>query len=406
MNESIARDWQVALAILKPSDSQLEHGLQLHRQSLVFDTYGFCPRGPVDKPRIEALLAAGASPAELADELMRQSMTGMLGSAQDRLQHQEVMDAAGVDCVFQNAGEEGNAPLRMLKRLAHATHLLDELASGHLRKATSPEAVLQARQQGVHSLMLTTNGVPLLQEGRSVQEELGMIQTFHELGVRMMHLTYNRRNLLGDGCEETADAGLSDFGVQAVREMNRAGVLVDVAHTGWRSSLEAARASSVPIVASHAAVWELGQHRRGKTDEVIHAIVESGGGVGICCVPAFLGLTGDIHALLDHVQYIAMKFGVDSVMIGTDTTWSPPSPADMPAMPKARAGFENFWPGGAPKKDPRWREPAMRQSLAWTNWPLFTVGLVMRGFSDQDIQKILGGNMIRILQEVAAGRKS
>ena len=137
------------------------------------------------------------------------------------------------------------------------------------------------------------------------------IRIFFQLGIRIMHLTYNRRNMIGDGCTEPANGGISDFGRAVVAEMNRVGVIVDVAHSGWQTSLEAAQASERPMVASHSGCCAVNIHDRCKPDEVIRAIVETAGYIGICAIPGFLGGSGDISALLNHVDYVAKNFGVD-----------------------------------------------------------------------------------------------
>ena len=126
---------------------------------------------------------------------------------------------------------------------------------------------------------------------------------------------------IGDGCGEPANAGLSDFGRAVVAEMNRLGVIVDVAHSGWSTSLEGAQASKKPMAASHTACAALNQHIRAKPDEVLRAICDTGGLIGICCIPDFLGRTRDIRAMLDHIDHVAKKFGVDHVAIGTDVAY-------------------------------------------------------------------------------------
>jgi membrane dipeptidase len=214
----------------------------------------------------------------------------------------------------------------------------------------------------------------------------------------MMHLTYNRRNPLGDGAGEPNDGGLSDFGHAAVAEMNRLGVIVDVAHSGWRTAREAALASKRPMVASHTTCAGLYKHFRGKPDETIKAICDTGGLVGICCIPRFLGGTGDINALLDHIDYAVKKFGPDHVAIGTDVAYtSRNDAAERSKIAKRTANrvsggrWEHLWPAD----DYRTTAEAT-QSLAWTNWPVFTIGLVARGHSDDTIRKILGQNMLRV----------
>jgi membrane dipeptidase len=212
----------------------------------------------------------------------------------------------------------------------------------------------------------------------------------------MMHMTYNRRNMIGDGCAEPSNAGLSDFGRAAVAEMNRVGVIADVAHSGWRTSFETAKASKMPMVASHSGAAEVNRHIRCKPDEVIRAIADTGGYVGVCCIPSFLGRTGDINAFFDHIDYITKRFGADHVAIGTDVAYVPETPAGrkIPSRP-SRTRFEYFWPPDAFANYPR-----QHRSLDWTNWPLFTVGLVKRGYSDSDIQKIIGGNVLRVARAV------
>src|SRR5690606_6193700 len=120
----------------------------------------------------------------------------------ERAEFDEALRCGGVTCIFQNAGEEGQNPLRLMKRLARFTYLSDML-EGTLVRAAHPDDIEQAHANGLHCLYLTGNGVPLPQQWTSVEEELGYIRLFFQLGIRMMHVTYNRRNMLGDGCAET-----------------------------------------------------------------------------------------------------------------------------------------------------------------------------------------------------------
>ena len=308
--------------------------------------------------------------------------------------------ASGVDCIFQNAGEESNSIEVILQRLGWFTFVTDMLP-GLICKAVTPEDFEKARQSNKRCLYFSANGVPLPQNWRSVEEELLYIRLFFQLGIRMMHLTYNRRNMIGSGCGEPNDGGLSDFGRAVVREMNRVGVIVDVAHTGWQTCLDAAEVSEKPIVASHTICHALNPHYRGKPDKVMKAIADTDGLIGICVIPRYLGRSGDIIALLDHIDYAVKKVGIDRVAIATDVAYySQNFEKESARFPEnwrhnTRDKWEQLWP---PFEFTETEE--MELSMAWTNWPLFTVGLVQRGYSDDDIQKIIGGNALRVARAV------
>jgi membrane dipeptidase len=398
-NPKIRQSREAAHAVLKPSRKDLEHGLELHSKSLVIESYGFAPRSAIDGDRMRRAIEAGANNLELEDLHTEMLLSRVADDETQRDEYLEAWNASGVTCILQNAGEESSAPMRLLKRLAHFTYLTDKMRD-FVSRASVPNDIEAAKTQGRRCLYLSGNGVPLAQEWNSVSEELQYIRLFFQLGIRMMHLTYNRRNVLGDGCAEPADAGISDLGRAAIAEMNRTGVIVDVAHSGWRTSLEAAKASAKPAVASHSGAVAVHRHIRCKPDEVIRAIADTGGYVGVCCIGSFLGRTRDLNAMLDHIEYLVKRFGADHVAIGTDIAYIPQRAEaeyrKMGRRPRSRTRYEAFWPEGAldNKSDP---------SLAWTNWPMFTVGMVQRGMSDTDIRKILGGNVLRVARAVFPG---
>ncbi|HAH85977.1 MAG TPA: dipeptidase [Armatimonadetes bacterium] len=395
MNSYIELCRQAALDILKPGKKELDRGLNLHRESLVFDAYGFAPRGIVDSKKLQDAVASGASREKiraLTEEMEAISNATIPDVGEE---FRRAWDASGVSCIFQNAGEEGQDPLKLLKRMARYIYISDKM-SGYVKKAANPEEIMSLKADGRRAFYLTCNGVPLAGRWEHVEDELEYIHIFFQLGCRMMHLTYNRQNLLGSGCGECFDGGLSDMGRAAILEMNKTGIIVDVAHSGNRTGLEAAKASQKPMVASHSVCASLNNHCRAKTDDTIRAIAESGGYVGICCIPGFLGGNQDIAAFLDHIDYIAKNFGVDYVAIGTDcgyvSTRNAEERAKAGQIPAGLPGFEGLWP--ARSLDNTYVEEP--HSLAWTNWPLFTVGLVQRGYKDEEIQKIIGGNVLRV----------
>jgi membrane dipeptidase len=401
--DPIASAREIGLALLKPSQRDLDYGLALHRECLVVESYGLGLHAPVRPEVLNKAFLDGSSPLELQDMREEMLMTGWAAEARLREEYRAAWEASGVTCMFLNAGEESNDPLRLLKRLSRYVALTDALPD-ILERAVTVEGIRAAHSRGKRVLCLTGNGVPLTGNAFSVQDELRYLQVFANLGVRMMHLTYNRRNLLADGCAEPDNAGLSDFGRMAIREMNRLGLLVDVAHSGWKTSIEAAKVSTQPIVISHSAMWELQQHVRCKPDEVIRAVVDAGGTMGITNVPAFLGGAGDLTAMLDHIDCAVRKFGHRAVTIGIDSAyvsrWSGKAAQSLLPRPAERPRWENFWPPGDVLERPEWNQPHQHQSMAPTNWPLITVGLVQRGHTDEAIRHILGENMLRLAGQV------
>ncbi|MFP6618484.1 MAG: membrane dipeptidase [Pirellulaceae bacterium] len=397
LNPTITQAREAALKILQPSARELERGLRLHAESIVFDSYGFSPRAALDGDAMAAAIKAGASDLELDD--MREEM-GMIRYVTDPLEQQEYRTgwrASGVTCIFQNAGEEGQDPMRLIKRLARFTYATD-LLRGFVSKAAVPDDVVAAKKEGRHCLYFTGNGVPLTQQWVSISDELRYLRVFFQLGIRMMHLTYQRRNMIGDGCAEKANAGLSDFGRAVIKEMNRVGVIPDCAHSGWQTSLESAQVSDKPVVASHSTCGKIHPHIRSKPDPVIRAIADTGGYIGICCISRFLRGSGAIDMFLNHIDHVAKNFGVDHVAIGTDVAYTSQNSAaerrKIPSTPRGRKEFRSLWPVDDFKTTSQ-----ASQSIAFTNWPLFTVGLVQRGYKDGEIRKIIGGNVMRVARE-------
>lgn len=400
MNAQIQTARECAIGLLQPSPKELEHGLELHRESLVFESYGFTPNGGYDVDKLAATIRAGASEIEIQDMIEDMSMTRKATDPEARRLCLEAWDEAGVTAVFQNAGEEYDDPLIVLRRLARYTYASD-LMRDVAPRAVCPADVEQAHRDGRHAFYMSANAVPLQQRWITVEDELRYIRLFFQLGIRMMHLTYNRRNVIGDGCGESANAGLSDFGRAVVAEMNRQGVIVDVAHAGHQTSLEAAQRSARPMVASHSGAHALSGHFRCKPEAVIKAVADTGGYCGVCCIPRFLGGKGDITTFLDHIEYMVRLTGADHVAIGTDVSHTPEPYADqrrrLPDQGPRRSPWRSLWPE-TDFRDPQWNRPEQKLSMAWTNWPLFTVGMVQRGIADDDIRKILGLNVMRVAQ--------
>jgi len=403
MNDQINHAREVATGILNPSKSDLDRGLSLHKESVVVESYSLGLMAPLDGDTIATKIEEGATDVELGALGGDMRMTRWVDEPSLRQEFEEAWEASGVTCSYQNAGEEGNDPLVLIERLARHTYVTD-MAPDLMKRAVAPDDIESAKAEGKHCRYMTGNGIPLAGNQRNTSEELRYIRVFYQLGVRMMHLTYNRRNPIGDGCAEPADAGLSEFGREVIREMNRVGVLVDIAHSGRQTGLDAAAVSERPIVVSHSCAMSLNKHVRCKDDETIRAVIATGGTMGITNVPYFLGGQGDISMMLDHIDYVAKTFGTDHVTIGTDGPYvSYQSKTENDKIPKTRRTrerWESLWPPDDKRGASEWRQDHQVQSLMWTNWPMLTVGLVQRGYSDDDIRKIIGGNILRVSRDV------
>ena len=402
MRRRIDQARERALQLLKPTQAQIDHGLELHRESIVVDAFGFAPYCYTAKmvETLNRLNEEGASAGELNDKLLEMRVTDPARDPVALEQYQMAWDASGVIGTMQTCGG-GGALEGTIRHLARFFHDWDHIPQV-VQKATRPEDVQKAKEEDRHCQFISLNGLPGDHRLGDLDSALGMIDTCYHLGCRMMHLTYNLRNLIGDGCIERADGGLSEFGYEVVERMNRTGILVDTPHCGRQTTLDAARASAAPMAASHTACESVYPHARGKSDDELKAIVDTGGFVGICCIPGFLAEEGTIVDFLDHIDYLVKVVGVDSAAIGTDVGTVPcdPEGVRLKPFPRTRQKNRNWRPeqrrtaGGS-------SEECHSGSLVWTNWPYFTVGLVQRGYSDDDVRKIIGGNVLRVLADVA-----
>jgi len=221
------------------------------------------------------------------------------------------------------------------------------------------------------------------------------VDFFHGLGQRLSQLTYNSQNRIGSGCMDRVDGGISDFGVDIVERMNRVGMAVDVGHSGDRTTLDAFEVSSKPVLVTHANVRELVPgYPRNKTDEAIRKMAETGGVMGITSVRSFIRdrEPTTMQHLLDHYDYVADLVGVEHLGVGSDVDlWG------YDELPQER--LERL--GGRYREQYAFRE---KVDLEGQDHPRrmydLTEGLIDRGYSDDDIRGILGGNFSRVLKKI------
>jgi membrane dipeptidase len=232
------------------------------------------------------------------------------------------------------------------------------------------------------------------QNSRPVEHDLGLLVVLHRLGLRVMQLTYNEKNQVGDGATERTDAGLSKFGVKMVEGMNRLGILVDCSHVGYRTTMDAMEVSKVPVVFSHSNAHTVFPSKRNIKDDQIKALAKSGGVIGMNGFPGFVSKDSfvdktrgpTLEQLLDHVDYIAKLVGTDHIGVGLDYSIGTPE------------GYRRYGYETDTYPEPPWHYPRGIDDISML--PNFTKGLVARGYSESDVRKILGENFIRVFKQV------
>ncbi|MFQ5896897.1 MAG: dipeptidase [Candidatus Methylomirabilia bacterium] len=228
-----------------------------------------------------------------------------------------------------------------------------------------------------------------------------LVEVFYRLGVRMVQLTYNLKNWVGDGCDEATDAGLSEFGRRVIREMDRVGMVVDLSHTGYRTTMEAMELSEGPVVFSHSNAKAVHDSRRNLRDDQIRAVAEKGGVIGLNGFPAFVSKRRwpTLDDLLRHADYIASLVGTDHLSLGLDFyggQWPFASSREARALYEERLKRGRWRPGTYPP--PPYRYP--RGIEVPSKLETLTRGLLARGYGEKDVRKILGGNLIRVFEKV------
>ena len=250
--------------------------------------------------------------------------------------------------------------------------------------------ILQAKREGKLGLNFNFQGTnPLL-------GDLNLVETYRRLGVGHMLMAYNQKNGVGDGCHEQTDAGLSRYGERLIQEMNRVGMIVDATHTGYRTTLDMFEISSAPVIFSHSNPRALVDHDRCIRDDQIKACANTGGVVGISGVGLFLSdQRNDISAevVAQHVDYVAQLVGPRHVGFGLDFVGYP-TPLQI-EMGKAifKASADTYPDKGGYNDGPMvFAPPGVIIETANC--------LLNRGYSDTDVQGILGDNFLRVCREV------
>jgi membrane dipeptidase len=383
-----------------PRDEKLwRRALALHKKAVVVDGHNDIPTIMVDEDYDLGTPSAGKYHTDIA-RLKQGGVTGEFFSIYVDRQY------ATPDWVAKNYVREGGSARRALDLIDVSYRMLEKYPN-ELMLATSTEDIRRAKKQGKVGVLMGIEG------GHAIENSLSALREFYRLGVRYMTLTHNNTNEWADACcDDAKHNGLSEFGKDVVREMNRLGMFVDISHVSDKTMSDVLDVSKAPVIASHSSARVFSNHKRNVPDELLKRIAQNGGVVMVNFYPAFLdekvrvaGLERDaklkaqrdalreqfredpkrldeelhklndanpipnttLSVLVDHIDHIAKVAGVEHVGLGSD----------FDGVPNLPEGVRDV-----------------------SDLPNITYELLRRGYSDADVLKILGGNFMRAFAEV------
>ena len=260
-------------------------------------------------------------------------------------------------------------------------HLVVQVRSGR--------DILKAKEKGSTGMILG------FQDTAPLEGNLRMLAVYHALGVRIIQLTYNEENAMGFGCMAGEDRGLTSLGREAVAEMNRLGIVVDLSHCGPKTTMDAIETSKGPVAFTHANPFALAESPRNKRDEAFKALAAKGGVAGAVLLPSWLTRRGraGLEDYLNALDYLVELMGVDHVGLGTD--FMEEIPAELMAVALKGISEENLKKFYSTTIVEGFESPAQ--------FPKVTEGLLSRGYSLTEVRKIMGGNWLRLYERVWQG---
>lgn len=278
--------------------------------------------------------------------------------------------------------------------------MADEIAAYDRHIATHPTRL--SRATSVADLdraaaRATIGLVYYTQNATPIEDDLSRLDVLYGLGVRIVQLTYNTRNLLGDGALERTDAGLSRFGIEAVERMNALGILVDVSHCGEATTLDAIAASDRPVAVTHAGCKTVYTHPRNKSDRALRALGDAGGVIGIYQINPYVGPKerNTLDDYLAHIEHAINVAGIEHVGIGSDREYR-----TIPDTAQERQKLIDELARLRPVTAATFRWPFF---IAELNHPrrMETIrdALTRRGHTAAAIDRLLGGNFYRLFRE-------
>lgn len=273
---------------------------------------------------------------------------------------------------------------------------LSAIGSDKTVLVTTAEGIREAKRNGLVGVIFH------VQNATQIDDDENLLTLFYNLGIETICLTYQCRNLVGDGCGEKKDGGLSLFGERVVERMNKLHMLIDLAHVGYHTTMDVIELSKDPVAFTHANVRALHDIMRNKSDEQMKALAERGGVMGITAIARFIRAEGakegaTMKHFLDNIDYAVDLIGSDHVGLGLDITECVTKERfeRSEILEKINPWSSGLYMGGHKFED--WYPKGLDSCSKMFN---ITKGLVARGYSDQEIFNILGGSFLRLFEKV------
>lgn len=300
----------------------------------------------------------------------------------------EQMRTGGLNCVHVTIAYHENTK-ETLTRFGEWNQRFESMPD-LIRPVYEPSDIARAKSEGRIGIIFGA------QNCSPIEDEIRLVEVMRRLGLMIMQLTYNNQSLLACGCYEDEDSGLTRFGKQVIREMNRVGMVIDMSHSAERSTLEAIDYSHQPVIVSHANPSHFHPALRNKSNKVIDAVAANAGLLGFSLYPFHLknGPQCTLDDFCDMVVWTAERMGVDKIGLGSDLCQNQPQSV-LEWMRNGRwSKSMDYGEGSAGNAG--WPE-----QLSWfadsRDFPGIASALSQRGFSDDEMGKIMGGNWLDLL---------
>lgn len=382
-----------------------QEALELHKEALVIDTQQPpLTSGLVFTPGMRAALDElaefGRTRAEAATMLENVLAREIQVSEEAGQIYLDMWKRSGVTvaCGTYSGWGLATAFESTVRKIANAHSMIDALSDSMLL-VKSADDIQQAHAEGQYGVVID------FQNTHPLADDPSRVDLFYGLGLRMVQLNYNLQDLVGTGCTETYQGGLTYFGRELVAMLNDRNVLVDVSHSSEQVGWDAMEISSAPVIVSHSSSKAVAYHDRGKSDEFARAIAEQGGYFGVVAIPGFIrespGAT--VEDVVRHIDHLVDICGIDHVGIGTDKAGPGPTTSSMIEYPDGMAKqlpgeFNRF--GFRAEEHRLTDEYDMADFRSFGDWPNITVALAAAGYTEEEIRKLLGLNYLRIFSEV------